>query len=124
MGEIRGMIKGFMSPMFLVMLFASFVFWYLSKLDYTYTTDLEVPVIVDDEEQIVMCVVEGEGVNLFHRIYSRKRLRIPLTELKHAYMPTEHGDSVVVVEPESMQAAIASRLSDIKVLSVRDIPEF
>ena len=53
------------SPVFLALLVASFILWYIAKLSYTYTTDQVVHLNVDGVPFEVTCVVEGVGTNLF-----------------------------------------------------------
>ena len=73
----------YVSPVFLALLVASFILWYIAKLSYTYTTEQTVRVSVDGQPFEVTCVVEGVGTNLFgYRVYMNKTLRIPLAELK------------------------------------------
>ena len=58
-------LRNYVSPVFLVLLAVSFTLWYISKLNYTYTTDLKIKVKVNGERLIVPCVVEGKGTTLF-----------------------------------------------------------
>ena len=75
---LHGM-RRYVSPVFLALLVASFILWYIAKLSYTYTTEQTVRVSVDGQPFEVTCVVEGIGTNLFgYRVYMNKRLRIPL----------------------------------------------
>lgn len=79
------LMRRYVSPVFLSMLVASFILWYIAKLSYTYTTEQTVRLNVDGEHFEVTCVVEGVGTNLFgYRVYATKRLRIPLSELHYA----------------------------------------
>ena len=55
----------YVSPVFLALLVASFILWYIAKLSYTYTTEQTVKVSVDGQPFEVTCVVEGVGTNLF-----------------------------------------------------------
>ena len=114
-------MRKYISPVFVAMLVASFVLWYIAKLNYTYTTDKTVQVNVDGEEFEVVCVIEGLGTNLFSRmVYMRNSLRIPLSELDYAPSPDEEG--YIVIDPQSLQNAISVRISDIKVISIGNIP--
>lgn len=115
-------LRRYISPVFLALLVASFILWYIAKLNYTYTTDQVVNVDVDGQQFQVTCVVEGVGTNLFgYRVYARKSLRIPLVELR--YKPSQQHEGMIVVDSQSLQDAIALKFSDIKVLSLRSIPE-
>lgn len=117
------------SPVFLSLLCASFLLWYIIKLQYTYTTNFSVLVNVDGERMRVPCVVEGKGVNLLgYKVYARKELKIPLSDLKYTLVE-DRGDSGELLgswyqfDVQSVQSAISVRFSDIKVVSVGDVPQ-
>ena len=117
------------SPVFIGLLCASFILWYILKLQYTYTTNFSVLINVDGERLRIPCVIEGKGVNLLgYRAYARKELKIPLDDLKYIMVEDrdESGELLGVwyqLEPHSVQNAISVRFSDIKVISVGDIPQ-
>lgn len=117
------------SPVFIGLLCASFILWYILKLQYTYTTNFSVLINVDGERLRIPCVIEGKGVNLLgYRAYARKELKIPLDDLKYIMIEDrdESGELLGVwyqLEPHSVQNAISVRFSDIKVISVGDIPQ-
>lgn len=127
-------LRKYVSPVFLVLLAVSFTLWYISKLDYTYTTDFKVDVNIDGQRITVPCVVEGKGSTLFgYGFYSSSRVTIPLADLKHSIVERPvavegFADSVmmekrVVINPIAMQDALSVRFSDLKILSVGTLPE-
>ncbi len=117
-------VRRSVSPVFLMLLVASFILWYIAKLGYTYTTEQNVRVQVDGQPFEVTCVVEGLGANLFgYRIYANKTLRIPLSELTYKKVQEEGHEGRIAIDPQSLQNAISVRYSDIKVLSVGTVPE-
>ncbi len=114
----------YIQPVFLVMFVAAFVFWYMAKLNYTYSTRQEVKIEVDGVPFEVTCVVEGVGTNLVgYRVYMDKTLRIPLSSLKYRASREAGHEGKIILDPQSLQSAIAVQLSDIKVLSVDGVPE-
>lgn len=116
--------RRYVSPVFLVLLVASFILWYIAKLSYTYTAEQTVRVSIDGVPIAVPCVVEGLGTNLFgYRVYTRKTLRIPLSDLKYACSDEEGHEGRIVIDPQSLQNAISVRFSDVKIISVGAIPE-
>lgn len=118
------MLHRYVSPVFLAMLVASFILWYIAKLSYNYTTEQTVSVNVDGEKFKVECVVEGIGTNLFgYRAYMSKTLRIPLSELKYKHSREKDREGYLIIDPQSLQNAISVRYSDIKVLSIGSVPE-
>ena len=117
-------MRRYVSPVFLALLVASFILWYIAKLSYTYTTEQHVRLSIDGQRIEVSCVVEGVGTNLFgYRVYMNKTLRIPLDEIKVERSREEGHENKYVIEPQSLQKALSTRFSDIKIISVGDIPE-
>ena len=128
-------LRKYISPVFLALLAVSFTLWYISKLNYTYTTDFKIKVKVDGERIVVPCVVEGKGTNLFgYGFYTSRRVNIPLSELNHEIVeiPVTNEQGVVDtlvkeykvrISPLSMQDAISVRFSDLKIVSVGDFPD-
>jgi len=122
--QIIHRVRRYISPVFLVLLLASFILWYIAKLGYTYTTEQVVRLNVDGEQFEVTCVVEGVGTNLFgYRVYPDKQLRIPLSELKYKRSHEEGHEGKLVIDPQSLQHAVSVRFSDIKIISVGAVPE-
>ena len=128
-------LRKYISPVFLVLLGVSFTLWYISKLNYTYTTDFNIKVKVDGERIIVPCVVEGKGTTLFgYGFYTPRRANIPLSELNYEIVQVpvvdENGvidtlatDYKVRISPLSMQDAISVRFSDLKIISLGDFDD-
>lgn len=121
-------IKAWISPVFISLMCISFLFWYILKLQYIYTTDFNVHLNIDGERVKVPCVVEGKGSYLVgYRLYSKEQ-KIALTDLKYSVEQefNAENDSVVgewyVLDPQSVQSAISVRFSDIKIISLGDIP--
>ena len=119
--SVKQWLLRYVSPVFVMMLVASFVLWYIAKLNYTYTTEQTVHINVDGEQFDVVCVVEGLGTNLFSRIvYMRNSLRIPLSDLH--YSPSADEKGYINIDPQSLQNAISVHYSDVKVISIGPIP--
>ena len=114
----------YVSPVFLVMLVASFILWYIAKLSYTYTTEYVVSINTDGEKYKVACIFEGVGTNLvsYHTSLG-KSVKIPLSELKYKKSREEGHEGMLIIDPQSLQHAIAVRFSDVKVSSIGAVPE-
>lgn len=124
----RGIVN-YVSPTFIILLCASFILWYILKLQYTYTTNYSVPVNINGDRLRVPCVVEGKGTILFgYRVYMHREIQIPLSDLKYTLtqmIEPESGevrDDVLLIDPQSIHNAISVRVSDIKIVSVGDVP--
>lgn len=127
--SFRRWMHKYISPVFISLFCASFILWYILKLGNVYTTDYDVLVNIDGETMRVPCVVEGIGTNLFgYRVYMHRELKIPLNDLKYKVekmVDEESGEllgNFYVIDPHSMHNAISVRFSDIKVISIGDIP--
>lgn len=117
--DIIAWLRHYISPAFCVMFFAAFVLWYITKLSYTYTTDLNIDVEVAGSEFEVECVVEGVGTNLFgYKLYKGGEVTIPLNELRIA----RHDHNSIVIDSMSLLKALSVRYSDIKIKSIGAIP--
>lgn len=117
-------MRRYISPVFLALLVASFILWYIAKLSYTYSTRQEVRIEVDGVPFEVTCVVQGVGTNLFgYQVYMNRTLRIPLSSLKYRVADAEGHEGKIILDSKSLLSAIAVQLSDIKVLSVDGVPE-
>ncbi len=115
-------LRHYVSPVFMLLLVASFILWYIAKLSYTYTTEQVMRVNIGGERIPVTCVVEGVGTNLFgYRVYMDRTLRIPLSELRvtPSYETESYGR--LVIDPVSLQQAISVRCSDIKIVSISGV---
>lgn len=124
MKKFMQLLHRYVQPVFLVMFVAAFIFWYMAKLNYTYSTRQEVKIEVDGVPFEVTCVVEGVGTNLVgYRVYMDKTLRIPLSSLKYKTSREAGHEGKIIIDPQSLLNAIAVQLSDIKVLSVDGVPE-
>ena len=129
-------LRNYISPVFLVLLAVSFTLGYISKLNYTYTTDFNIKVKVNGERLVVPWVVEGKGTTLFgYGFYASRRATIPLEELNYDIIeePATTKEGAVVdslakeykvrISPISMQDAISVRFSDLKIVSIGDFDD-
>ena len=120
--RLRKFFGSYRSPVFLALLFASFVLWYISKLDYDYTTEMPVTVRIDGKKFRVECVVKGKGHRLFaHKFYMSNRVDLKWDDVEIS--PSSVNPQAVVISPYSLQEAISARNSDIVILSIGPVPE-
>lgn len=122
-------MKSYVSSTFIMLLCASFIMWYILKLQYTYTTNYAVLVNIEGERMRVPCVIEGKGTNLFgYRVYMQREIKMALSDLKYSIeqqTDPETGevvDSYYVLDPQSIQSALSVKFSDIKLVSVGEVP--
>ena len=109
------------TPLFLVMLGLSFVLWYVSKLQYSYTAEVPVVVSVEGDRHRVTCVVQGSGHNILSaRYFKRKPVKLKRGDVE--LTPVEGAENTWEVGQESLLNAISIRNADIKVVSVSRMP--
>ena len=109
------------NPLFLVMLGLSFVLWYVSKLQYSYTAEVPVVVSVEGDRHRVTCVVQGSGHNILSaRYFKRKPVKLKRDDVE--LTPVEGEENTWEVGQESLLNAISIRNADIKVVSVSRMP--
>ncbi len=112
--KIAKRLEKLVSPLFLVMVLAAFMLWYISKLGYSYTTELNITAYIDRQNVELHCVVEGVGSNLLgYKLKGGGGVRIPLSELKY-----ETQEGWAVINYASLLSAISLRMSDIKIVSI------
>ncbi len=123
-GNFLEKVRSYISPVYLIMLFAAFVLWYIAKLNYVYTTDLKIDVEIANNEFEVECVVEGIGTNLFgYRLYKGANAEISLKNLQYRRSQEQGHQDMLIIDPQSLQNVLAVKYSDIKVISIGTIPE-
>ncbi|MFR9602977.1 MAG: hypothetical protein SNG02_03795 [Rikenellaceae bacterium] len=109
-------LRRWVSPVFLIMLVASFTLWYLAKLNHTYTTELEVRVDVEGQGIEVKCVVEGVGTNLFrYKLNRGEEIKVPISELRYEI---KEANNILTISPSSLRGVLSVRFSDIKIISI------
>lgn len=119
-------VRRYISPVFVMLFVASFILWYIAKLSYTYTTDYVAKLNIDGRQMDVPCVIEGLGTNLLNYKYKlgSKRIRIGMDELDYRVVLSEDSVRVVRINPLSLQNALSVRISDIKIISIGEVPAF
>ncbi len=117
-------LRSYISPVYVTLVVAAFVLWYITKLGEVYTTDHEVVVIVDGEEIDVDCIIRGKGTNLIgYTLFSKQDVfEIPSTELTFDMESiAEDGTPMHHIATTSLQQAIAARMTGVEVISVGSI---
>lgn len=116
-------VRRLISTPFFLMLAASFILWYIAKLSYTYTTEIDVKIKVIDQKVTTTCVVEGVGTNLVgYKIYSGGVIHIALSDIKYKVStPDDSEQEYIELDQEMLNKAISVHYSDIKVVSVEPI---
>lgn len=118
-------LRRWISPVYVAMVIAAFILWFITKLGGTYTTEHDVTVVIDNVEYNVVCTIKGKGVDLVHYTLSsdRSRFEIPISDLtQDKPMNDNNGNIVVHVTAESMKIALAQRMNNIEVVSVGSVP--
>lgn len=106
------------NPIFFALLLLSLCLWYIVKLSYTYTTDINIPIKIDQTPYTVRCNVEGVGYNiLLHNIAPKKNLvRISADNVDVSPSATVPGG--YEISSFTLQNLISSKITDLKINSV------
>ncbi len=118
-------LRNYISPVYVTMLFAAFVLWYITKLGEVYTTEHQVVVMVDDQRLEVGCTIRGKGTNLIgYTLFAKEEVfEIQSTELTFDMESlAEDGTPMHHIATTSLQQAIAARMTGVEVISVGSIP--
>ena len=119
--DIFKMLRSYITPGYVMMFFAAFILWYITKLGEVYTTEYPIEVVVDDEHIDVDCTIRGKGTNLIVYTISADRdvYEIPSTELTFDMESVdEDGTPIRHIATTSLQQAIAARMTGVEVISV------
>ena len=123
--SILNWLRSWVSPVYVAMLIAAFVLWFITKLGDVYTTDHEVVVIIDRVEYAVDCTIRGKGTDLLHYTVSSKNNNfvIPLSDLtQDKPIVDNEGNYYVHITAESLKLALAQRMNIVDVVSVSSVP--
>ena len=111
-------IRRLSNPVFFMLLALSLILWYVTKLSYTYSTDINIPVRIDSTHFSVRCNVEGVGYQiLLHKIAPRKN-GVIISSDNVAVIPSATKAGLYDISPFSLQNIISSQISDLKIRSV------
>jgi len=115
---LKLMVRRLSNPVFFLLLAISVVMWYLIKLSYNYTTDISIPVKIENAQYPVRCTVEGVGYQiLLYKI--RPRLGTVVLESDNVNMlPSAVTPGAYSVSSFSLQNAISRKITSLKILSV------
>lgn len=115
-------LRRHISPAFVMMLFAAFVLWYITKLGDVYTVDHSVTIVVDNQTLSVDCTIRGKGTDLISYKWSSRRSSFQLSDKELTFDgEVRDADGNVThrhISPVSLQQALAARMSDVEVISV------
>lgn len=115
--------RRFSNPVFFLLLALSIVLWYVIKLGYTYTTDIVIPVKIENTQYEVSCSVEGVGYQiLLHNIAPRKNT-IVLDPENVDMLPSGITPGAYNISSYTLQNAISKKISALKILSVESTVE-
>lgn len=115
---LKLIVRRLSNPVFFLLLFFSVVLWYVIKLSYTYTTDIVIPVKIEDTRYAVRCNVEGIGYQiLLYKMRPRKNT-VVLAPNNVDMLPSAVTPGAYNISAFSLQNAISKRISNLKILSV------
>lgn len=122
--SLRKFLGQLISPVFVTMLVAALILWYVSKLSYTYTTEMPININIDGQRIKVTCLVEGRGTALWgERMSLRSKINIKSSELRTR---PSGNPPYVIIDSASLGKIMSLKANsgDFRIISVTDIPEF
>lgn len=117
-----GRLRKYISPAFLVILGLSALFWYTLKLQSVYTAEVPVRFNIEGTMLRANVVVEATGYKILSQRYASRK-EIPLTWDDIEITPSSIDPRAVVISPLSLQNIISLRYTDLKIVSMGNIPE-
>lgn len=106
------------SPVFFMLLLLSLGLWYITKLRYVYTTDINIPVRIDSTLFSVRCRVEGIGYKILQHKISPRKNGVVISSDNVAITPSARMSGVYDISPFSLQNIISSQITDLKIKAV------
>lgn len=120
--RIKSTFDKYVSPVFIMLVLLSFVIWYLTKLSYTYQSQVPMYIDIEGNKFRVECLAEGTGYKLFsYKVFRHKVITLKPRDIQTTPSVLNNGNYVIT--PHSLQNAISIRTSDLRIISVGDLPE-
>jgi hypothetical protein len=118
-------VRSYISPVYVTMLFAAFILWYITKLGETYTTDEQVTVVIDGQEYEVDCTIRGRGTNLINYTMKSKKSSFTILSTELSFDKeevNEDGDLMRHISAVSLQQALSARMIDVDIITLGAVP--
>ena len=109
---VKVTVRRLSNPVFFMLLALSLCLWYITKLSYVYTTD------IDSTLYSVRCNVEGIGYQILKHKIAPRRNGVDISSDNVAVTPSARQAGVYDIAPFTLQNIISSHISDLKILSV------
>lgn len=120
--RIKATVNKYVSPVFIMLLLLSLIMWYITKLSYTYQSDVPVYIDIEGNKFKVECLAEGTGYKLFsHKFFRQNVITLNFRDIQTTQSVINNNS--FVIDPFSLQNAISIRTKDLRILSVGDLPE-
>lgn len=122
LSKIKMALDKYVSPVFIMLVFLSLLMWYLTKLSYTYQSQVPVSINIEGNKFKIECLAEGTGYKLFsYKVFKQTVINLNLRDIQTTTSAINPGN--LIIDPYSLQNAISIRTNDLRILSVGDIPE-
>lgn len=106
------------NPVFFALLLLSFVLWYIVKLSYTYTTDINIPVYVDNVRYNVRTNVEGNGYQIVLHNIAPRRDKVELYSEDLDLSPSALYPDMYEIPSFVLQNHISNKVKELRIISV------
>lgn len=115
---VKVTVRRLSNPVFFMLLALSLCLWYITKLSYVYTTDIQIPVRIDSTLYSVRCNVEGVGYQILKHKIAPRRNGVDISSDNVAVTPSARQAGVYDIAPFTLPEHHSSHISDLKILSV------
>ena len=109
---VKVTVRRLSNPVFFMLLALSLCLWYITKLSYVYTTDIQIPVRIDSTLYSVRCNVEGVGYQILkHKIAPRRNGAVGASgrRLRHRALHASEHHLLPHIRPENPFGRVARR---------------
>lgn len=122
---VRKAIREMLSPTFLLILSGVTLFWFASRLNIQYPTEMSLSIRIDGEKYRFDAIVSGRGSAIMARRLSLKR-RPDFTLEELSYRRSNETPGALTMNKVSLQRATNNKINDpdFTIVEVVDAPEF
>ena len=103
---VKVTVRRLSNPVFFMLLALSLCLWYITKLSYVYTTDIQIPVRIDSTLYSVRCNVEGVGYQILKHKIAPRRNGVDISSDNVAVTPSARQAGVYDIAPFTLQNII------------------
>lgn len=102
---VKVTVRRLSNPVFFMLLALSLCLWYITKLSYVYTTDIQIPVRIDSTLYSVRCNVEGVGYQILKHKIAPRRNGVDISSDNVAVTPSARRPAFTTSRPSRFRTS-------------------